>query len=170
MSNVKLMLSVADIATLSASAQEELRQLIFPAIASDVPAKSRVQSEQAEMAPEVDEGPADLTVALCRRLIAQPIHDKSLAILRTIAESETPVFRMADALAAAPEANEPNDLRGAWSGLTRRTRKILSDDQADLIWWEGEGIFDEDDNYVDHVGRVSPLTHQSLRTAMSVRS
>ena len=112
-----------------------------------------------------EENPADFTVAMARRLIADPISPKSLAVLRVIAESETPQFHLKDAVAAAPETESYSDLKGAWSGLTRRTRKILGDGTAELIWWDKEGIYDGE-TYVDHVGRVSPLTHQSLRTVL----
>ena len=111
------------------------------------------------------ENPADFTVAMARRLIADPISPKSLAVLRVIAESETPQFHLKDAVAAAPETESYSDLKGAWSGLTRRRRKILGDGTADLGWWDKEAIYDGE-TYVDHVGRVSPLTHQSLRTVL----
>jgi hypothetical protein len=165
-----LMLSVTDIATLSPLAQEELVNLFFRRAGGRPAALPVDDAELAEVNPGDEDGPADLTVALCRKLIAAPIHEKSLAALRVIAESPTPEFHLADAVKAAPGAEEPNDLRGVWSGLTRRTRNILGDDSADLVWWEGEAILDEDDNYVDFVGRVSALTHQSLKTAMGIRS
>ena len=37
------------------------------------------------------------------------------------------------------------------------------------MWWEGEQIYDEQPNYIDHLGWVSRLTHQSLRAAFSIR-
>jgi hypothetical protein len=116
-----------------------------------------------------EDGPADLTIAMARKLIAEPISAKSTAALRVIAESDTPEFHMKDAIAAAPETENYLDLRGAWSGITRRTRKILGDSAADLVWWEGDNIYDDEENYVDHIGRVSPLTHQSLRAAFGIR-
>jgi hypothetical protein len=48
-------------------------------------------------------------------------------------------------------------------GLTRRTRNILNDPGAILICWRRDGIYAEDGEYVDHIGRVSPMTHESLR-------
>ncbi|MER9630985.1 hypothetical protein [Mesorhizobium sp. M0296] len=119
--------------------------------------------------PAIEDGPADLTVAMARKLIAEPISAKSTAALRVIAESDTPEFHMKDAIAAAPETENYLDLRGAWSGITRRARKILGDSTADLVWWEGEQIYDDEENYVDHIGRVSSLTHQSLRAAFGIR-
>jgi len=116
-----------------------------------------------------EDGPPDLTVAMARKLIAEPISPKSTAALKVIAESATPEFHMKDAIAAAPETENYLDLRGAWAGITRRTRKILNDPGADLVWWEGDPIYDDEEKYVDHVGRVSALTHQSLRAAFGIR-
>lgn len=130
--------------------------------AMDAPSPTRVPLT-------AEDGPADLTIAMARKLIAEPISAKSTAALRVIAESDTPEFHMKDAIAAAPETENYLDLRGAWSGITRRTRKILGDSNADLVWWEGDNIYDDEENYVDHIGRVSPLTHQSLRAAFGIR-
>lgn len=101
-----------------------------------------------------DDGPVELTLSLVRRLAAQPINYKTLKVLRLIARSETPEFQLKDAI----EAVEGADLQGVWSGLTRRTRKILNDPRALLIWWRGE-----DDDGLYHIGEVSRLTHASLR-------
>lgn len=170
MNKATLTLTIADIEALSTAAREELQQLFFGALEQGVSNALAGQPEPVETASEILEGPADLTVAICRRLIAHPIHDKSLAILRTIAQNETPRFRMADILATAPDAKEPNDLRGAWAGLSRRTRTILGNDEAEFVWWEGELIYDDAHKYVDRVGRVSVITHQSLRAALGIRS
>jgi hypothetical protein len=125
--------------------------------------------EPAPVSSPIEEGPPELTVAMARKLIAAPINPKTASVLRVIAESPTPEFHMKDAIAAAPDTEIHSDLRGAWSGITRRSRKILGDPSADLIWWEGEQIYDGNENYVDHIGRVSPLTHQSLRAALGIR-
>lgn len=152
---------------MSESTQTEvLAYLGFPSSGRPVPDSDEPVRPATQVAIVQDEeSPADLTVAMARRLIADPISPKSLAILRVIAESETPQFHLADAVAAAPETENYSDLKGAWSGLTRRTRKILGDGTADLIWWDKEAIYDGE-TYVDHVGRVSPLTHQSLRAVL----
>ena len=115
-----------------------------------------------------ESGPPEFTVAMARKLIDQPISEKTTAVLRAIAEGEAPNFRLKDIVAAAPGAQSPADLRGAWSGITRRARNILGDPEADFIWWaEGEAVF-ESSVYVDQPGRVSALTHQSLRKAFGI--
>ena len=114
-----------------------------------------------------DEGPPDLTPTMARKLI-DPINPRSKEILRIIAQSETNVFRLKDVVAGVPNTKSYSDLRANWAGITRKVRKILDDQLADLIWWDASGIVDEDDNYVDHVGRVSDMTHKSLRIAFGL--
>lgn len=107
-------------------------------------------------------GPPDFTVAMVRRL-TKGISKKTLAALRVIAKSDTPEFHMKDVIDAIDDAETYMDLRGVWSAITRRSRAILDDFEARLIWWEDEGIYDDDENYLDHIARVSPMTHQSLK-------
>jgi len=166
MNEPALVIPYSALTTLTAGTRSELAALLGLPLegASQAPAAATPRSPASE-----NDGPADLTTAMARKLIAAPISPKSLAVLRVIAEGETPEFHLADAINAAPEATSYLDIRGAWSGITRRARKILGDAEADLIWWEGEGIYDDDDNYVDHLGRVSSLTHQSLRAAFGMR-
>ncbi len=158
-----LSFSVDFISGLSEATQTELAAHFFPKLHGG----TEIGAVEQEFGSE-EEGPADLTVALCRKLIAQPIHEKTLAVLRFIAEQPTPEFQMSKIVAAVPDVENYLDLKGAWSGLTRRTRNILNDSSADLIWWFGEPVYDGT-VYVDQAGRVSPLTHQSLRTALGIR-
>jgi hypothetical protein len=117
-----------------------------------------------------ESGPPEFTVAMARKLIDQPINEKTTAVLRAIAEGGTPNFRLRDIVVATPGAKSSADLRGAWSGITRRARNILGDPEADFVWWaEGEAVF-ENKIYKDQSGRVAALTHQSLRKAFGIRS
>jgi len=75
---------------------------------------------------------------------------------------------MKDVIDATSGADDYMGMRGVWSALTRRTRNILNDSDADLIWWVGEQIIDADGNYVDHVGEVAALTHESLKTHFGI--
>src|SRR4051812_43328472 len=104
---------------------------------------------------------AELPNYFAARLIAQPISGKTIRILRFIAENETPEFYLQEAVKAVPRAKTYMDLRGAWAGLTRRTRKLLDDPEALLIHWR-EG-YDAEGNWVDWIGAVSEMTHTSLR-------
>jgi hypothetical protein len=103
----------------------------------------------------------ELTNYLTGRLVAQPISSKSLHLLRFIAARELPEFYLRDAVDAVPGAKTYRDLAGAWSGLTRRTRKILNDPEALLIHWRE--AYDAEGNWIDWVGAVSKMTHASLR-------
>ena len=111
------------------------------------------------------DGPPDLTVGLVRKL-TKNISDKTLSALRAIAVSPTPEFHQKDVLAAVG-ASGYMEARGVWSAITRRLRSIVGDPEAYLVWWEDDGIFDGED-YIDHIGRVSPMTHQSLKTHFGV--
>ena len=109
-----------------------------------------------------EEGPVELTLALVRKLTDR-LSDKTLTALRIIAQSKTHQFHMKDVIYATDGAKTYMDLRGVWSALTRRTRNILDDGDAELIWWVGENIYDGKD-YVDHIGEVAPPTHSALRS------
>ncbi len=112
---------------------------------------------------EEGEGPVELTVAVVRK-IATGLSGKTTSALKVIAQSETSEFHLKDVIEAVEGAEGYLDLRGVWSALTRRTRNVTGDPDAELIWWDDSGIHDDDDRYVDHVGRVSRLTHSSLQT------
>ena len=119
-------------------------------------------------APETtDEGPPDFTVPMARKLIAEKISPKTLAVLRTIAESPTPTFHLKDVVTTTG-VDGPSELSGAWAGITRRSRNILDDGAVDPIWWDSEPEY-KNEMYFDQVGRVSALTHQSLRVAFGIR-
>jgi hypothetical protein len=103
----------------------------------------------------------ELTNYLAGRLIARPIFSKTLCVLRFIAASEKPEFLLEDVVRAVPGAKSYMDLRGAWAGLTRRTRKLLDDPDALLVHWRE--VYDSEGNWVDWVGAISKMTHTSLR-------
>ncbi len=115
-----------------------------------------------QMERETEEEPVELTVATVRK-IAAGLGGKTTAALKVIAQSETNEFHLKDVVEAVEGAENYLDLRGVWSALTRRTRGIINDSEAELIWWNDEAIRDEDGEYIDHVGRVARLTHASLQ-------
>ncbi len=123
--------------------------------------------ETGGLLPSTEEGPVELTVALVRRL-TEKLGGKTSTALRVIAQSDAGEFRMSQVIGAIEDAENYMDVRAVWGALTRRTRKILDDRDADLIWWEGDGVYNNAEDYVDHVGRVSPLTHRSLRTHFGI--
>lgn len=114
-----------------------------------------------------EDGPSALSPLMVRKL-TEKLGDKTLSVLRTIAQNESATFRLKDIIAATDGAETYTDLRGVWSALTRRTRKILNDPDAILIWWDDNGTYDAKGDYIDHVMSVAPSTHQSLRSYFKI--
>ena len=156
-----ILLSTTAFRTLSLAAQQEV---LLAMGMSDLPPQPAIaRSDSSHTASEGEEGPVELTVAMVRKL-TDKLSDKTLSALKAIARSNAPQFHMKDVIAATPGASNYMDMRGVWSALTRRTRNIMDDSDADLSWWIGDAINDAKGNYADHLGSVAPLTHQSLRT------
>jgi|UPI0003254002 hypothetical protein len=156
-----LFLSTSAFCALSLPAQQEVLQVI--GLALPIGSETVVAGLDASLANEDGEGPVELTVAMVRKL-TDKLSDKTLNALKIIARSDTPQFHMKDVIEGTDGATTYMDMRGVWSALTRRTRNIMDDGTVDLIWWLGDEITDEAGTYVDHIGAISPLTHQSLRT------
>ena len=161
-----LLLSITAFNSLSASAQQEVLGSIGLG-GTGVRALADVDAAEASSASPISneggEGPVELTVGMVRRL-TEKLGDKTLNALKIIARSDSSQFHMKDVIAGTEGAKDYMDMRGVWSALTRRTRNIMDDSEVDLIWWIGDSIFDDEGNYVDHLGAISPLTYQSLRS------
>ena len=89
--------------------------------------------------------------------------DKTRAALEVMARSPSRQFQLADVASALNV--EPSELRGVWGGLTRRTQTVSGDPNAYLIYWAGDPVYNENEEYVDHVGELTEMTYQSLRKA-----
>lgn len=165
MTNSGFLLSTAVFGGLTPSAQQEVLSAmglsgITQSNSASPPAPSGVHA--------IDEdGPPELSLAFVRKL-TDKLSEKTLTALKVIAQSDTPQFHMEDVINATNGASNYMHLRGVWSALTRRTRKILNDSDADLIWWDGKTFRDAQENYVDQIGRVSALTHTSLKTHFGI--
>ena len=161
-----ILLSTGAFNTLSPSAQREvLASIGLSAVGADgqVAAMGGAPVATPGLASKDGEGPVELTLAMARKL-TDKLSDKTLTTLKIIASSASHQFHMKDVIAGTQGAQNYMDMRGVWSALTRRTRKIMNDDGVDLIWWIGDTIDDAQGNYVDHIGTISPMTYQSLRT------
>jgi len=160
-----ILLSTTAFHALSATAQQEVLSVI--GITDLLGPIASPRNDDAVPAPipsgDGEDGPVELTLAMVRKL-TDKLSDKTLAALKAIARSATPQFHMKDVISSTPGAKNYMDMRGVWSALTRRTRNIMNDADVDLIWWVGDTINDANGDYVDHLGSVAPLTHQSLRT------
>lgn len=161
-----LLLSIPFFATLSSGTRDEILTqlgLVGPAMA--VAAQEAASGAPLDAAMD-SEGPAELTAALVRKL-TDGLSPKTMGVLRLIAKHDMPEIRMSDAIAHTEGAENYRDMTGVWSALTRRTRAILGDEQVALIWWNNPE-YDANGGYVDNVGRVARLTHQSLRAYFNV--
>lgn len=153
--NAALVMPMSIFASLSTEAQAEIMGAMMNGAAPST-LSSPVASEM-----DRDEGPAELTKALVRKLTST-MGEKTTNALRAIAEGDRR-FRSSTVLNATGGADLLKDLRGVWAAITRRTRTVLGDSDVDLIWWDEDGQYDDDGNYIDHEGEVSELTHKSLR-------
>ena len=164
MSNSGILLSLSAFKSLSPGAQGEILTIV--GLSGAVGHRQSVPVLGAEPTGRVvadEDGPVELTVAMVRKLTAN-LSDKTINALRVIAQSSSPEFHMKEVIETTKDAETYMDVRGIWSALTRRTRNITDDKTAALIWWMGEEILDGNEKYVDHIGRVSSMTHSSLRT------
>lgn len=94
-------------------------------------------------------------------------NEKTRKAVEVIARSGDRFFQLA-AVAKAIGVTAP-ELRGVWSGLTRRARTLTGDAAAYLIdWSKGEAIVDNDGNYIDQRGEVTELTYRSFRKALGI--
>lgn len=93
--------------------------------------------------------------------------EKTRKAVEAIARSSTNCFQVAEVAKAVgvPAA----ELRGVWGGLTRRTQTIVDDVDAYLVHWhDGTQKYADDGSYIDQVGEVTEMTHQSLRKALKI--
>ena len=142
------------ISSFSAAFQSELTDFVQAQLGAVV------DEDDAAGPAEMDEDgePADLSAAQAKKFLDR-VSDKVRATVRVIAEAEPSGFEMKavrKALGLGPE----DDLRGVWGGMTKRTRTVLGDEEAYLIWWN------ETDE--DWIGRVSPMTHRSFRKVLGL--
>lgn len=112
------------------------------------------------------EGPVELTVAQVRKLLSA-FKEKTTLILKEVAKSPTPEFKLKDLIAAVPDAENNGHLRGVFSAITRRTRFVCDDSDVDFFWWKEDHVYDDDGELVDLTGYVSALTHSSLQKVLN---
>jgi hypothetical protein len=115
---------------------------------------------------EEDEDFAELSPRQARDFY-QGCGEKTRKAVEAIARSSTHRFHVADIAKAV--GVPARDLRGVWGGLTRRTQTILDDVDAYLIHWhDGTQKYADDGSYIDQIGEVTEMTHQSLRRALKI--
>ena len=147
-----ILLSFTALAGFSSSTREEL----LAYVSSQANLDEKVAPETASE----EEDPADLSYAQVKKFLER-CSEKTTEALKVIAKADPSGFTM-EAVAEALNVDlDEGDLRGVWGGLTKRVRTVLGDPQALLIWWTPYG----DDQWR---GRVSAMTHRSLRKAFGL--
>jgi hypothetical protein len=161
MLNSGLFLSSADFNGLSPSTQHEILNSIGLSRATS----SSLAAPPPGVALQVsnEEGLCELTLPVVRKL-ADKLGEKTLSALRAIAKNETTQFYLQDIMKATGNSDDAQGMRAVWSALTRRTRKILDDDNAILIVWDRQTNNHDDNSDPDYLGKIAPLTQQSLKS------
>ena len=149
-------LSASDLKSLSSQVRAELFSCIQGSIYSDTTSSAIVTS---------DSGDLGITNAQARKIIEEPLNKKTRAVLRAIAELG-PRFGYRQLLKAVGE----KDISGVWAGITRRTRSVLGDREAQLITWDPESIEWKNDEYIDQQAWVTQTTFQALREAFGIQN
>ena len=111
--------------------------------------------------PASGSGAADLSDTQSKQLL-DGCSDKTKKLLRIVFSRKGPKFYLADITKKIGAAHS-NELAGAWSGITRRTRTVLADRNADFVVWT------RDETRDDSVGHISDMTFRSMRAALQIR-
>ena len=146
---MEIILTVDDLAALSETARSEIVALL---------AEGKRQSDSAPGGPS-EEGLAEVGFDLLSRFM-NGVSSITRKFIETIAINEgkaTP-----EQLLEATGYTEPIELRGIQSGITRRIRNLLGDDEVYLIFWRATSDEDWDGYFY-----VSPVTGQSLERYFS---
>lgn len=108
----------------------------------------------------------DLSSSQASRLI-KGLSDKSrkallaaVEILNDLDEDEVKIVYANDI--AFHMGVELDEIKGVWSGLTRRTRNVTGDRSAELFHW------DWDDEREDNYGKLHPTTIANLKRAFNI--
>jgi len=152
-----IFLSHSALSSFSSSTRDELQRYLFNYRAEEIDGPAEVDAISTISEDEPD-GPADLSVAQARKLVAG-CSDRPKAALRFIAEHVTTSFPYQD-MVKAIGLDSSGTIRGVLAAITRRTRTVLGDPQADLIWFEGEPD--------TSIGTVSDMTRSSLRKVFAI--
>jgi hypothetical protein len=133
---------------------------------SKPPAPVIIQSNDEGHQADEDEQFAEFSPSQAREFYVG-CGEKTKKAVEAIAASPSCMIQVSD-IAKAVGVN-PWDLRGVWSGLTRRTITITGDAKARLFdWQEGTQKYDSAGNYVDQTGKVTELTHNSFRKLLKL--
>jgi hypothetical protein len=145
-----------------ASFQKSTQEDILRVLQDGVPGDQLDTAKTANLLEDdEDEDFAELSLGQAREFYSG-CGEKTRKAIEVMARSNTNEFHTSDVAKAL--GVEPDELRGVWGGLTRRTQTVMNDKDAYLINWQHhDSVWDEDDKLVDHIGVLHELTHQSFR-------
>lgn len=147
-------LSKSDFHSLSSEAQEEILVLLR----SVEPRKAPVQPELAE---DLDDQPIELTPKMTKNFMAG-VSDRTESFLRVFAENGGRASLKQ--LSQVYGTEDWRKLSGITAGITRRIRRLFSDEEAYLLAWdEKTEVLDNEGLLIDGVYYVSDMTCHSLR-------
>lgn len=150
-------ISASDLEKLSAPTRNEIVTLLLGA--------SSIHDEPAPEPLAIDDeadGPIDLSVAQARNVI-NGCSERPKRALRFVAEQPGPEVLMS-VLEEHVGRDNTGGLRGVYGAITRRTRNVMGDPNADFFWWDDEGLPEGEKR-----GVVSQMTHSSLRKAFGIK-
>jgi hypothetical protein len=151
-----IFLSQTALSSLSPATQDEIQRYLFGDTTFEA---GPVTTPATSGTPEDDsETPPDMSVAQARKLI-DGCSERPTAALRFIAEQPTTKFLYQDMVKAIGQ-DSSGTIRGTLAAITRRTRTVLGDSDAALIWYEGE--------HNAWTATVSEMTRSSLRKAFGI--
>jgi hypothetical protein len=160
MTTTGVFLSRADLSNLAPNVQREIERLVFGSSAEATDQAGEAAAAALKVDKAEDEGiPTDLSVAQALKLY-NGCSERPKVALRLIAEQPSNAFSY-KALVAKIGNDSSGTIRGTLSAITRRTRTVLGDKDADFVWWS-------EDEAETWIGTVSPTTHASLRKALGI--
>ncbi|MFL1909444.1 hypothetical protein [Plesiomonas shigelloides] len=141
-------LSKDDLLQLSVSARNEVISLIL--------------GKKREIEDEINEdGPTDLSSIQAERLV-HGLSEKTRLALKYIIESKDGDNGFWCKDLAQNMGIDTDELKGVWSGLTRRIRTVTNDQEAYLLAWAW------DDEREDYYGSLDKVTYRNCKKAMNL--
>lgn len=167
MGNDGIFLSATTFRELSPATQADILAMLAGQASGSRPARQALPADQGENVSEneIDEDFAELSPTQAREFLSG-CGDRTRKMIQLIAEGDTRHFQLADL--AESMGCKPGDLRGVWSGLTRRLYTILGNTDAYLIDWAADAVLGEEGEYLDHAGEVTEMTYQSFRKVLKL--
>lgn len=139
-------------------APDQVRKWIRETVGLDLPS-----GQPTDHGTKGSTGLARLSDEEVQRFMAGALHKRTRATIRAIAELQ-PRFRYADLMGKLRLPIDDGSLAGVWAALTKRTRSVTGDRQAQLLAWPNW----DDSRWESAVGQMDPETHAAFRRVLEV--